>query len=121
MHKKSKELREQGYIVSEVAADLIDRGFQGNGCGSGMSSFFIAHLVMLLFTVDFSTPCLIHDADFSESRSTKTNNKKIDANANLEKNCLVAAGRSASKRQHRAAMYFHGAVVFFSNRAYWKA
>ena len=116
----ANDLIKKGYDISPIAKDLIDRGFSGNGCGSGFASFIITQLIMLLFKVDFKIPCLIHDADFSESRSTKSDNKKIDANARLHKNCLVSIGDNPSKKQLRAAKYFHVALVFFSDKAYWK-
>ena len=50
------------YICPDPELELIYDGYKGNGCGNASWNIWLARILMAWYKVDFTIPCLIHDA-----------------------------------------------------------
>ena len=108
-------LESDGYIMSDHAKDLLNSGFEGNGCGCGFFSFQLSKIAQKMFKVDYSIACLIHDAEWSIDSDYKTDHARILSNAHFEINLILgscgAGGEGLTPNKLRLAAWFHMAVT----------
>lgn len=119
--KIEKELA-RGFLVGEIEKEMLERGFVGNGCGSGVISFLVALILMYIFRIRLSVACRYHDAGYSVSRSKKSaeHKKRVDfyfwKNMELELTEQGVKPKTATWVSRR----FYAAVLLKGDKAYWK-
>jgi hypothetical protein len=107
--------------ITTEAQQLIDKGFNGNGCGSGLVSKVLCKIVCKTLLIDpdkLKIVWKIHDAEFSLSRTVKSMERQSVANNNLYLNLMDILGDQSGWRYSVAKM-LHTALVWGSDGAYW--
>lgn len=108
--------------VSEGALQRIRDGFEGNGCGSGAGSHFVCGALQKLIGVDFSLVWTIHDSEYTESRTLKSNTKKTLADSNLYYNINTVMGlndKEPQRLKRTFARWLYVALIMGGHNAYW--
>jgi len=114
--------------VSPEARMLIDKGFKGNGCGSGLVSKLLCWIATRFFDADLSEVWRIHDAEYSLSRTLKTRSKKKLADDNLwfnlsKKLHIPEFVEVNNYNKHKYKKLFvkliHTILLFKGDEAYW--
>lgn len=112
--------------LSNEARELIEKGFKGNGCGSGFFSHTLCVIAQVFIGADLSPVWMRHDAEYSVSRSIKSRKKKNQADADAEFNInailrLPQVPVSGAKTNAKVAFakVIHAALVLGGDNAYW--
>ena len=117
---------ETGFICSIHAHELLQKGFTGNGCGSGMISKLLCTGLERLFKVEIVKSWKYHDAEYSVSRAYKGFSHRTDSDKRLHHNLLLELGldpdakeRQNSPNKLRFAALVHAALTLKGENAYW--
>ena len=109
--------------TSRYAQRLVNNGFVGNGCGSGILSHILCWLLMSWFNITIKYSWDWHDAEYSISRSLKSGPHKKDADNFLRENLLDEMGidptKDTTSYKYKFATLVHAALVLKGDAAYW--
>jgi hypothetical protein len=110
-------------LISKQALKLIQRGFQGNGCGSGIVSHVLCFLAQKALRINLTEVWTYHDAEYSIPQQYKSIDHKIKADSYVHHNILVLAGLNGKKpvSGYKAifAKVIHAVLVMYGSKAYW--
>ncbi len=115
----SEALIKKGYHITPQAAEMLDRGFVGNGCGAGVFDRILIILILRWYKAKVDVACEIHDAAYSASRSVKSEANKILADAYFDLNIRNELRHKPSDAVDKIATRFHAAVTLKGKTAYW--
>ncbi len=117
---RTKALIDAGYRIDDTTAELIDRGFIGNGCGAKFIDKIIIWLILWWYGARVVVACEVHDAGYSVSRALKSAEHKLRVDANFNYNIRNELQDKSNRVADAIARRFHSAVVIAGNRSYWK-
>lgn len=122
MRTNREKIEHAGLKASQGALDRIDKGFEGNGCGSGIPSHLVCGSIQKVIGTDFSLVWMIHDSEYTESRTLKSDSKKITADSNLYYNINTVMGlndRKPQRLKRTFARWLYVALIVGGYNAYW--
>jgi len=111
-------------LISEHANELIEKGFLGNGCGSGLISKSLCWMAQKFIGVNLVKVWLYHDAEYSISKEHKSTLHKIEADSYAHHNINVLAGieplQASFTFKGRFAKVIHAMLIMHGSSSYWR-
>ena len=110
-------------LITVEALELINNGFQGNGCGSGVVSKTLCWSAQRFMGVNLAKVWQYHDAEYSISSELKSTYHKIKADSYAHHNILELAGLSTKHANNgfkgRFAKIIHSVLILYGSSSYW--
>lgn len=108
--------------ITKEAKTLINKGFKGNGCGSGVVSKILCFAASKFINIELSVVWLYHDAEYTVK--PKSVAKKIQADTNAHYNINILAGLNpdipVTGFKGRFAKVVHALLILKGSSAYWR-